>query len=91
MCPGVHGGSGLLDLCVSLFPNEIQMSGNHLDAYPSSYFFLDQKVNGEAVRKTSGPKRQKQHQRSRKDKPQQHNFTHPLLAAALKVTGISVW
>ncbi|XP_038231591.1 transducin beta-like protein 2 isoform X1 [Dermochelys coriacea] len=44
----------------------------------------DQKVNGEAVSKTSGPKRQKQHQRSRKDKPQQHNFTHPLLAAALK-------
>ncbi|XP_039363399.1 transducin beta-like protein 2 [Mauremys reevesii] len=44
----------------------------------------DQKVNGEAVRQTSGLKRQKQHQRSRKDKPQQHNFTHPLLAAALK-------
>ncbi|KAH1179013.1 transducin beta-like protein 2 [Mauremys mutica] len=44
----------------------------------------DQKVNGEAVRQTSGLKRQKQHQRSRKDKPQPHNFTHPLLAAALK-------
>ncbi|XP_024065116.1 transducin beta-like protein 2 [Terrapene carolina triunguis] len=44
----------------------------------------DQKVNGEAVRQTSGLKRQKQHQRSRKDKPQQHNFIHPLLAAALK-------
>ncbi|TFJ96524.1 pyridine nucleotide-disulfide oxidoreductase [Platysternon megacephalum] len=44
----------------------------------------DQKVNGEAVSKTSGLKRQKQHQRSRKDKPQQHSFTHPLLAAALK-------
>ncbi|KAM9117472.1 transducin beta-like protein 2 [Pangshura tecta] len=44
----------------------------------------DQKVNGEAVRQISGLKRQKQHQRSRKDKPQQHNFTHPLLAAALK-------
>ncbi|XP_067393847.1 transducin beta-like protein 2 [Emydura macquarii macquarii] len=44
----------------------------------------DQKVNGEAVNKTLGPKRQKQHQRSRKEKPQQHNFTHPFLAAALK-------
>ncbi|XP_050785167.1 transducin beta-like protein 2 isoform X4 [Gopherus flavomarginatus] len=44
----------------------------------------DQKVNGEAVRQTTGLKRQKQHQRSRKHKPQQHNFTHPLLAAALK-------
>ncbi|XP_053864324.1 transducin beta-like protein 2 [Malaclemys terrapin pileata] len=44
----------------------------------------DQKVNGEAVRQTSGLRRQKQHQRSRKDKPQQHNFIHPLLAAALK-------
>ncbi|XP_032625853.1 transducin beta-like protein 2 isoform X1 [Chelonoidis abingdonii] len=60
------------------------MSGNHLDASPSSCFFLDQKVNGEAVRQTTGLKRQKQHQRSRKDKPQQHSFTHPLLAASLK-------
>ncbi|XP_075761108.1 transducin beta-like protein 2 isoform X1 [Pelodiscus sinensis] len=44
----------------------------------------DQEVNGETISKTSGPRKQKHHQRSRKDKPQQHDFSHPLLAAALK-------
>ncbi|XP_053130796.1 transducin beta-like protein 2 isoform X2 [Hemicordylus capensis] len=44
----------------------------------------DQKLNGEAANKTSGLKKQKQHQRARKEKPQQHSFSHPLLAAALK-------
>lgn len=34
--------------------------------------------------KKSVSKKQKQNQRIRKEKPQQHNFTHPLLAAALK-------
>lgn len=34
--------------------------------------------------KKSGSKKQKQNQRLRKEKPQQHSFTHPLLAAALK-------
>uniref|UniRef100_A0A8C3SFC8 Transducin beta like 2 n=2 Tax=Chelydra serpentina TaxID=8475 RepID=A0A8C3SFC8_CHESE len=58
--------------------------GRGLSREPDTGEPADQKVNGEAVSKTSGPKRQKQHQRSRKDKPQQHNFTHPLLAAALK-------
>lgn len=37
--------------------------------------------------KKSVSKKQKQNQRIRKEKPQQHNFTHPLLAAALKVLG----
>lgn len=40
-----------------------------------------QKVNES---KKSGSKKQKQNQRVRKEKPQQHNFTHRLLAAALK-------
>ncbi|XP_053222833.1 transducin beta-like protein 2 isoform X1 [Podarcis raffonei] len=44
----------------------------------------DQDVNSEAASKTSVPKKQKQLQRIRKEKPQQHNFTHPLLASALK-------
>ncbi|XP_066491761.1 transducin beta-like protein 2 [Tiliqua scincoides] len=43
-----------------------------------------QKLNGEAASKAPGPKRQKQQQRIRKEKPQQHSFAHPLLAAALK-------
>ncbi|XP_049985233.1 transducin beta-like protein 2 isoform X2 [Alexandromys fortis] len=34
--------------------------------------------------KKSGSKKQKQNQRVRKEKPQQHTFTHRLLAAALK-------
>ncbi|XP_054858026.1 transducin beta-like protein 2 [Eublepharis macularius] len=44
----------------------------------------DHKVNGETTGKAPVLKKQKQHQRSRKEKPQQHNFTHPFLAAALK-------
>ncbi|XP_077167396.1 transducin beta-like protein 2 isoform X1 [Paroedura picta] len=44
----------------------------------------DHNVHGETNGKTSIQKKQKPHQRSRKEKPQQHNFTHPLLAAALK-------
>ncbi|XP_026527445.1 transducin beta-like protein 2 isoform X2 [Notechis scutatus] len=42
----------------------------------------DQNVNGDAASKT-GLKKPKQ-QRIRKEKPQQHTFTHPLLASALK-------
>lgn len=38
------------------------------------------------VAKGSAPKKQKQEkQRSRKDKASQHTFSHPLLAASLKV------
>ncbi|XP_042300212.1 transducin beta-like protein 2 [Sceloporus undulatus] len=40
-------------------------------------------VNGEASARASFMKKQKQ-LRLRKDKPQQHTFAHPLLAAALK-------
>nr|XP_012304467.1 transducin beta-like protein 2 isoform X2 [Aotus nancymaae] len=43
-----------------------------------------QKANGFPSDKSSGSKKQKQQQRIRKEKPQQHNFTHRLLAAALK-------
>ncbi|KAJ6655691.1 hypothetical protein lerEdw1_004744 [Lerista edwardsae] len=43
-----------------------------------------QKLNGDTTSKVPGPKRQKQHPRLRKEKPQQHAFAHPLLAAALK-------
>ncbi|XP_007430322.1 transducin beta-like protein 2 [Python bivittatus] len=43
----------------------------------------DQNVNGDAISKTAGLKKSKQ-QRIRKEKPQQHTFTHPLLASALK-------
>nr|ALQ34056.1 transducin -like 2 isoform 3 [Homo sapiens] len=43
-----------------------------------------QKANGFPPDKSSGSKKQKQYQRIRKEKPQQHNFTHRLLAAALK-------
>ncbi|XP_053412180.1 transducin beta-like protein 2 isoform X1 [Nycticebus coucang] len=43
-----------------------------------------QKANGFPLSKSLGAKKQKQHQRIRKEKPQQHNFTHCLLAAALK-------
>nr|BAE88219.1 unnamed protein product [Macaca fascicularis] len=42
------------------------------------------KANGFPPDKSSGSKKQKQYQRIRKEKPQQHNFTHRLLAAALK-------
>ncbi|XP_006155031.1 transducin beta-like protein 2 isoform X1 [Tupaia chinensis] len=45
-----------------------------------------QKANGLPPDKSSGSKKQKQ-QRIRKEKPQQHNFTHRLLAAALKSHG----
>uniref|UniRef100_A0A6J0UHM5 Transducin beta-like protein 2 n=1 Tax=Pogona vitticeps TaxID=103695 RepID=A0A6J0UHM5_9SAUR len=44
----------------------------------------DESVNGEAASKTSLLKKQKQQQRVRKEKPQQHTFSHPLLASALK-------
>ncbi|KAF7237025.1 Transducin beta-like protein 2 [Varanus komodoensis] len=43
----------------------------------------DLNVNSSMPSKTSGLK-QKQHQRIRKEKPQQHAFAHPLLAAVLK-------
>ncbi|XP_004452194.1 transducin beta-like protein 2 [Dasypus novemcinctus] len=43
-----------------------------------------QKANGLPLNKSLGSKKQKQNQRIRKEKPQQHNFTHRLLAAALK-------
>ncbi|KAM8951941.1 transducin beta-like protein 2 isoform 2-T3 [Lycaon pictus] len=43
-----------------------------------------QKANGFPPDKSLKSKKQKQHQRIRKEKPQQHNFTHRLLAAALK-------
>ncbi|XP_026897756.1 transducin beta-like protein 2 isoform X3 [Herpailurus yagouaroundi] len=43
-----------------------------------------QKANGLPLDKSLRSKKQKQHQRVRKEKPQQHNFTHRLLAAALK-------
>lgn len=40
--------------------------------------------------KVSAPKKQKQEkQRTRKDKVSQHTFSHPLLAATLKVTCIN--
>nr|XP_060612708.1 transducin beta-like protein 2 [Anolis sagrei ordinatus] len=41
-------------------------------------------LDSETSSKTSLVKKQKQHQRLRKEKPQQHSFAHPLLAAALK-------
>ncbi|XP_066238474.1 transducin beta-like protein 2 isoform X2 [Saccopteryx leptura] len=43
-----------------------------------------QKANGFPLDKSLRSKKQKQQQRIRKEKPQQHNFTHHLLAAALK-------
>nr|KAF6366508.1 hypothetical protein mPipKuh1_009911 [Pipistrellus kuhlii] len=43
-----------------------------------------QKANGLPLDKSLKSKKQKQQQRIRKEKPQQHNFTHRLLAAALK-------
>ncbi|XP_073740434.1 transducin beta-like protein 2 isoform X2 [Callorhinus ursinus] len=43
-----------------------------------------QKANGLPLDKSLRSKKQKQHQRNRKEKPQQHNFTHRLLAGALK-------
>ncbi|XP_059549460.1 transducin beta-like protein 2 isoform X2 [Myotis daubentonii] len=43
-----------------------------------------QKANGLPLDKSSRSKKQKQQQHIRKEKPQQHNFTHRLLAAALK-------
>ncbi|KAM4699788.1 transducin beta-like protein 2 [Discoglossus pictus] len=43
----------------------------------------DHKTNGQAVPDKQPAKKQKQ-QKLRKEKPQQHTFTHPLLAAALK-------
>ncbi|KAF6357647.1 transducin beta like 2 [Rhinolophus ferrumequinum] len=43
-----------------------------------------QKANGVPLDKSLRSKKQKQQQRTRKEKPQQHNFTHRLLAAALK-------
>jgi len=43
-----------------------------------------QKANGLPLDKSLRSKKQKQHQRIRKEKPQQHNFTHRLLAGALK-------
>ncbi|XP_028938440.1 transducin beta-like protein 2 isoform X1 [Ornithorhynchus anatinus] len=42
------------------------------------------KANGVSVEKPVGSKKLKQQQRSRKEKQPQHNFTHPLLASALK-------
>lgn len=44
-------------------------------------------LSGESnAAKVSAPKKQKQEkQRSRKDKASQHTFSHPLLAATLKV------
>lgn len=45
----------------------------------------DQNVNGDAASKSAGLKKLKQ-QRIRKEKLQQHTFTHPLLASALKVS-----
>lgn len=48
-------------------------------------FLVGQKANGFPPDKSSKSKKQKQQQRIRKEKPQQHNFTHRLLAAALKV------
>lgn len=59
-----------------------------LTAYRKILYSLDHNINGETAGKTSIQKKQKQHQRSRKEKPQQHNFTHPLLAAALKVSTV---
>ena len=50
-------------------------------------FLTGQKANGLPLDKSLRSKKQKQHQRVRKEKPQQHNFTHRLLAAALKVHG----
>ncbi|XP_023609237.1 transducin beta-like protein 2 isoform X2 [Myotis lucifugus] len=43
-----------------------------------------QKANGVPLDKSLRSKKQKQQQHIRKEKPQQHNFTHRLLAAALK-------
>ncbi|XP_005986922.1 transducin beta-like protein 2 [Latimeria chalumnae] len=43
----------------------------------------EERVNGEAE-KPAVSKKQKQQQRPRKDKPQQHTFTHQLLASTLK-------
>lgn len=54
-------------------------------------FLTGQKANGVPLDKSLRSKKQKQQQRIRKEKPQQHNFTHRLLAAALKVHGYRVW
>ncbi|KAF6357645.1 transducin beta like 2 [Rhinolophus ferrumequinum] len=48
-----------------------------------------QKANGVPLDKSLRSKKQKQQQRTRKEKPQQHNFTHRLLAAALKTIALS--
>lgn len=50
-------------------------------------FLTGQKANGFPLDKSLRSKKQKQQQHIRKEKPQQHNFTHRLLAAALKVHG----
>ena len=50
-------------------------------------FLIGQKANGCPPDKSLKSKKQKLQQRIRKEKPQQHNFTHRLLAAALKVHG----
>lgn len=50
-------------------------------------FLIGPKANGFPLDKSLKSKKQKQQQRIRKEKPQQHNFTHRLLAAALKVHG----
>ncbi|XP_078535699.1 transducin beta-like protein 2 [Lissotriton helveticus] len=44
----------------------------------------NQAANGEVSEKVPGPKKQKQQLRPRKDKAQQHTFTHQLLASTLK-------
>ncbi|KAJ7308966.1 hypothetical protein JRQ81_008248 [Phrynocephalus forsythii] len=59
--------------------------GDQKEAGPARPPFSEEEsVNGEAASKTSLLKKQKQHQRIRKEKPQQHTFSHPLLASALK-------
>ncbi|MBN3284913.1 TBL2 protein, partial [Polyodon spathula] len=47
------------------------------------YVFSEEKINGQSERLLPS-KKQKPQQRPRKEKPQQHTFSHPLLASSLK-------
>ncbi|XP_061461485.1 transducin beta-like protein 2, partial [Rhineura floridana] len=71
---------GLLLLLLRRRRAEAQPSREEAGPEPSD----DQDVNSEAGSKTSVLKKQKPQQRIRREKPQQHTFTHPLLASALK-------
>lgn len=48
-------------------------------------------ISEESSVKASATKKQKAQQRPRKEKPQQHTFSHPLLASSLKVQNCFCW